>query len=162
MAAGATYTPIATTTLTGTTATISFTSIPGTYTDLVLVVAGTHTGSGVAGLYISSINGDTGANYSRTLLQGNGSSASSSRGTGETSLNIGLISDAQSNSIFHFMNYSNATTYKTLLSRGNDASALVRAGVALWRNTAAITSFNLSGVTFSIGVTATLYGIAAA
>jgi len=60
------------------------------------------------------------------------------------------------------MNYSNTTTYKTFLGRGNDPSSFVRQGVGLWRNTAAITSFSVSGVTFSTGVTATLYGIKAA
>lgn len=157
-----TYEPIATTTLSSTATTISFTSIPGTYTDLVLIVSGTQTGSGVAGLYIASINSDAGTNYSRTLLQGNGSTASSARGTNEDSMNIGLIGSTQTNSIFQFMNYSNSTTFKTILARGNDSSALVRASVALWRNTSAITSFNLSGVTFSVGTTATLYGIKAA
>ena len=91
----------------------TFSSIPSTYTDLVCIVSGTHTGSGVAGLRIGSINSDGGSNYSDTLLQGNGSSASSAKDTSDTSMNIGLISSTQSNSIFHFMNYSNTTTYKT-------------------------------------------------
>ena len=46
MAAGSTYTPIATTTL-GSAGTITFSSIPSTYTDLVIVLNGN--GSRVAG-----------------------------------------------------------------------------------------------------------------
>jgi hypothetical protein len=155
-------TPIATNTLSASASTITFSNIPQGYTDLVLIIIGTHTGSGVAGLRVSSINSDGGTNYSDTLLQGNGSAASSARDTSDTSMNIGLISSTQANSIFHFMNYSNATTYKTILARGNDSSALVRAGVGLWRNTSAITSFSLSGVTFASGTIATLYGVKAA
>lgn len=159
MPAGKTYVKIASQTLGSSSATVTFSNLPQNYTDLVLVVSGTHTGSGVAGLYISSINNDSGTNYSRTLLQGDGSTASSTRGSNENSMNIGLIGSTQTNSIFQFMNYSNTTTYKTILARGNDSSALVRASIALWRNTSAITSFSLTGVTFSSGSTFTIYGI---
>ncbi|CAB4148208.1 hypothetical protein UFOVP696_15 [uncultured Caudovirales phage] len=159
-----TMVPIASITLNATTTTITFSNIPQTYTDLMVVVTGTHTGSGVAGLRISAINGDGGSNYSDTLLQGGGGgggSAVSARNS-DTSMNIGLIGSSQSGSTFNFMNYSNSTTFKTILSRGNDASALVRAAIGMWRNTAAIRSFSVSGVTFSVGTTATIYGIKAA
>lgn len=157
-----TLVPIATNTLTATASAITFSSIPQTYTDLMVVLCGTHTGSGLAGLRISSVNGDGGTNYSDTLLQGSGTAANSARNISETSMNIGLISSSQADSTFHIMNYSNSTTYKTFIGRGNDTSSYIRLGIGLWRNTAAITSFSLSGVTFSVGVTATLYGIKAA
>ena len=157
-----TYVSLYTTTLTSTASSVTISPISGVYTDLVLVVSGTHTGSGLAGLRISSINGDGGANYSDTLLQGSGTAANSGRDVNETSMNLGLIGSSQSNSIFYFMNYSNSTTYKTVLSRGNEPSTYIRAGVGLWRNTAAITSFAISGVTFSVGTTFSLYGITAA
>ena len=162
MAAGTTYAQISSITTASTMTSVSFNSIPQTYTDLVLIVSGTQTGVGVAGLYISKINNDIDTNYSRTLLQGNGTSGSSAAGTSEDSLNIGLIGSVQTNSIFNFINYSNSTTFKTVLSRGNDSSALVRAGVGLWQKTEPITSFSVSGVTFSVGTTFSLYGIAAA
>jgi hypothetical protein len=66
--------------------------------------------------------------------------------------------------ITHFNNYSNATTYKTILSRGNNASSSVTAYSALWRSTSAINEikvFTLSG-NLRAGSTFTLYGIAAA
>jgi hypothetical protein len=68
--------------------------------------------------------------------------------------------------LLQFMNYSNATTYKTVLSRSNvAASASVSANVGLWRNTAAITSIKLyvyPSYNFVAGSTFTLYGIKAA
>lgn len=159
-----TYTAIGTITLDSSETEITFSNIPQIYTDLTLVVAGTHTGSGVAGLYIGGINGDGYGStfYSRTLLQGNGSAASSARGTNEDSLNIGLIGSVQTNSIFHFINYSNNYTYKTILARSNDSSALTRAAVAnYFYNTKPITSFTLTGVTFAAGTTFSLYGTGA-
>jgi len=156
-----TLTPIATVTLTSNASNVTFSNLPQTYTDLVLVTTNTDTGAGLAGVYLDQINGDTGSNYSRTILFGTGSAASSDRDSG-TASNIGLSNTTQCNNIFQFMNYSNTTTYKTVLSRANSASGQVRAGVALWRNTAAITSFRLSGVTFASGSSFTVYGVKAA
>ena len=61
-------------------ATIDFTSIPGTYTDLVLIVnmQSSYTGDAGNGARIQ-FNGDTGNNYSDTNLRGTGSSAISYR-----------------------------------------------------------------------------------
>jgi hypothetical protein len=154
----ATYEPIATTTLGSTASSVTFSSISGTYTDLVLVTSNTSSG-GLGGVYLDQINGDTGTNYSHTKIFGTGSVAGSDRNTSDTGVNIGLSNSTQCNNIFHFMNYSNTTTNKTVLARGNSASGQTRASITLWRNTAAITSFRLSGVTFDIGSTFTLYGI---
>jgi len=158
-----TYNAIGSITINSSQTEVTFSNIPQTYTDLVLAVAGTHTGSGVAGLYIGAINGDGSAStlYSRTLLQGDGSTSSTTRGSSEDSFNIGLIGSIQSNSIFHFMNYSNSVTHKSIIARGNNSSALVRASIATYRQTTPITSFTISGVTFSAGTTFNLYGIGA-
>lgn len=68
----ATYEPIATTTASGSSSSITFSSISSAYTDLVLVAnASVTSGSDTA---ILRFNGDTGSNYSRTFLSGNGSS----------------------------------------------------------------------------------------
>jgi len=168
MAAGSTYTPIATTTLGSAASTVSLTSISGSYTDLVLVVSARMTGGGGASAVQLQFNGDTGSNYSITTLNGDGSSATSSRASSQTSLSMGLATDAsgqQATSIFQIQNYSNATTYKTVLSRANIAGDRVRAQVGLWRNTQAIDSIlilNNGGTTFVAGSTFTLYGIQAA
>ena len=158
-----TYTPIASITLASATAEITFTGIPQTYTDLVLVVAGTYSSGGVGSVDIRVGNGsiDTGSNYSATQLDGFGSSAASYRDTSATNLNLGVASTSQSTNIFHFMNYANTTTNKTILSRGNEPT-YVRAAVGLWRSTSAINQIrirNSGGTTFASNTTFNLYGI---
>jgi hypothetical protein len=157
----ATYEKIASSTLGSATSSITFSSIPGTYTDLVCVLSGTHTGSGNSGLYVRLINGDTGTNYSATTMYNLGSAVAGTD-LNVNAVNVGCISSVQSDNTFHFMNYSNTTTYKTFFGRGNVVGDEVEQSVALWRNTAAITSFTLDGATFATGTTTSLYGIKAA
>ena len=171
MAAGSTYTPIATTTLSSATSNITFSSISGSYTDIILVCQFSGASSGQSP-YLQ-INSDTGTNYSGTLLTGNGTTAASSRYSSDTQISDnskGISTTAGANIItWHFQNYSNTTTYKTVLFRTTalDGASYqgVTAGVGLWRSTNAITSikFYLSGsVNLASGTTATLYGITAA
>ena len=164
MAAGSTYTPIATTTASGSVSSITFSSIPSTYTDLILIAnVATATSTGNPRL---RFNGDTNSNYSETTLYGSGSSAGSTRGSNETSILLiattYMNTDYDMNLILHIQNYSNSTTNKTVLARANKASAGVDQTVGLWRNTAAINSmtiFSASGNNFSSTSTFTLYGI---
>jgi hypothetical protein len=165
MAAGSTYTPIATTTLGSGQADITFTSFSG-YTDLVLIVSGTPVTAGSYNLEMR-FNGDTASNYSRTVLSGDGSVASSSRNSSQTKIvitNEGNLTTTINNQTINIFNYSNSTTYKTVLARGNRANAGLDATVGLWRSTAAITSIVifLTGSNLATGTTATLYGISAA
>lgn len=163
-----TYEPIASTTLSAGTATIDFTSIPQTYTDLVLVIWPILSGSG-ATAYMR-FNSDAGSNYSHTALTGNGTSASSSRGSNLTDgIGIGGLSTGYGTTnnviLTHIMNYSNTTTNKTVISRWSNAGTGVDLVAGLWRSTAAITSFtirNNGGHTYSSGSTFVLYGIKAA
>lgn len=161
----ATYEPISTQTLASAVASVTFSSIPATYTDLVLVMTGIASTLGTDSCEIQ-FNGDTATNYSYTLLSGNGTAASSGRGTSTSFIAIGLItSTEQVSNIWHIMNYANTTTYKTVLGKGNIAGAQVRTGAGLWRSTAAITSVLLKNDTaqnFAIGSTFTLYGVKAA
>ena len=166
MAAGSTYTPLATTTVAVASSTLAFTSISGSYTDLVLVINAANS-VGNQDVYIQ-FNSDTGANYSRTVLRGNGSTAVSARTTGATSAYLTSASGTSTtslefNSITSIQNYSNATTYKTALTRSNTAQYATEAIVNLWRSTAAITRIDVTSTgLFSAGSTFTLYGIAAA
>jgi len=165
MAAGSTYTPIATTTASGSTSSITFNSFTG-YTDLVLVFEGnsTNAGSSANSLRIR-VNSDTGSNYSGTYLSGNGSSAASGRTSNATNWDAINIAQASVRGMakMYFMNYSNSTTYKTMLSHSSVAAVDALPAVNLWRNTNAITAIELfiTG-NFSSGSTFTLYGIAAA
>jgi hypothetical protein len=154
-----TYEPIATTTLGSDTANVTFSSISGSYTDLVLVVNG---GLASQAAMTVQLNADTGTNYSITRLLGDGSAASSDRFSTQNYLDLGYFQGNLNNtSIIQFMNYSNTTTFKTILNRWN-TPALVAALVGLWRSTAAITSiklFNSTAVNLKSGTTFTLYGI---
>ncbi len=156
----ATYEMIATTTLGSTQSSVTFSSIPATYTDLVLVCNVTKTASSNTAF---RLNSDTGSNYSSTFMEGNGSSASSNRLTSTTQGSIDY-SDTTVNpvpSVTHFMNYSNTTTNKTTLSRSG--SEYVYAYVNLWRNTAAINTILVYAASgnYVAGSIFTLYGIKA-
>jgi hypothetical protein len=160
-----TYEPIATYTIPSATANYTFSSISGTYTDLVIVVTGNSTAA--ADLWMQ-VNGDTGTNYSTTQLSGTGSSALSQRSSNRANFNVNfnayMSTTVAANYVIQIQNYSNTTTNKTMLARSSNANQAVDATVGLWRNTAAITSVTLiaNGSTFATGSTFTLYGIKAA
>ena len=159
-----TLTPISTQTLSANTASITFSGIPQTYTDLVLVMnGGMNTTTGFA--LSVELNGDSSNSYSATHIFGNGSSASSGRYTNNPAMYLGApaLNNLNGNFILQFENYSNVTTNKTVLARTNAAANSVWASVGLWRNTAAITSIRLYPETASwlSGSTFTLYGIGA-
>jgi hypothetical protein len=167
MAAGSTYTPIATTTLSSTAATVTFSSIPTTFTDLVLVINAKNPGAG-AGFIQMQFNGDSSSLYSQTTLNGDGTSATSSRASTQTVLKLGIVGNSSqtfTGNIFHILNYNNSTTFKTILSRQAWEEGTA-ARVGLWRSTAPITTITLtvdaSNANYSSGSTFTLYGIAAA
>ena len=168
MAAGSTYTPIATYSTTGSQASYTFSSIPSTYTDLILVTS-LSTSLDQTESVNMTFNGDSGSNYSTTDLIGNGSTATSSRTTSVAFIRIlgratGTANTFSNMSIAHIQNYANSTTYKTVLNRSSIASLATVATVGLWRNTAAITSLTIAtpSQTFTNGSTFTLYGIQAA
>jgi hypothetical protein len=166
MPAGSTYTPLATTTVSGTsTSSITFSSISQAYTDLILVCNGGMI-SGGADDNKTTFNGDTGTNYSRTLLFGGFSGAQSFRNSNQAYIAAPYWSSAYANqTTFHIMNYSNSTTNKTVLMRSDNPNEATVAGVFLWRSTAAINSITItraSTVNFASGSTFTLYGLAAA
>jgi hypothetical protein len=167
MAAGKTYEPITTTTLSTSQATITFDSISGSYTDLVLVTMAKIV-SGQAGLRIR-LNSDSGANHGNVYLYGSGLTVGSvaDSGTG-TSVVLGYGAPMDSTSFFystsHLMNYSNTTTFKTIISYNGDGGEGVDLEVGQRRSTSAITRIDLLPTTgtFASGSTFTLYGILAA
>lgn len=166
-----TYDPIATTTLGANAASVTFSSISGNYTDLVLVInAGSDTADNFVNLEFNSDT--TTSNYSWTDLVGNGTAASSHRNTstGYIAPYVGLGTSIDTVIICNIQNYSNSTTYKTSITRANRATSTgtyygADATVMLWRNTAAITSIKVkssSTYNFLSGSTFNLYGIKAA
>ena len=163
-----TYTPIESRTLTSATTTVTFSSIPATYTDLILV-ANTIVSSGTGAELSIRFNSDTATNYSNTYLLGTGSATATGRGTSFTYADCGYLSSNSGNPntrILHIQNYANTTTYKTIISRASGVNgAQVTAYVNLWRKTPeainSITIFSASSLTYATGSTFTLYGIKA-
>lgn len=162
-----TYTPIATQTLGSAQASITFSSIPSTYTDLVLVASCSTDHTAATNLRYK-FNGSTGSIYSGVFLTGNGSAAASTNSGGTSTLGyFGEITNSSTEFgvvVASINNYSNATTYKTTLSRANYASGLVSAVVSLAQTTAAVSSILIQFGAGNIrtGSSFTLYGIKAA
>ena len=160
----ATYEPIATTTLGSAASSITFSSIAGTYTDLRLVWVGSWNTS--SDRFCVRYNGDTGSNYGYLNLYGDGSSTASGRGNNsfivanQTSRAAGLMSM----NTLDIFSYAGSTFKTTLIDSPMDenGAGYIIKQVNCWRNTAAITSITmltLNGNNFSVGTTATLYGI---
>lgn len=162
MAAGNTYEAIATNTLGSATSSVTFSSIPQTYTDLVLVIAGNAGGATSATM---RFNSDSGTNYSNTYIQGDGSSVGNFRDVNQTANWAGSFYNTTNPTVakHSIMNYANTTTYKTSIIRADYATGYTATAVQMWRSTAAITSITLAtGSNFSTGTVFSLYGIKAA
>ena len=165
MAAGSTYEKIATSTLGSAQADITFSSISGSYTDLVIVCNAKGTAAESVRM---QFNSDTATNYSSTQLSAN-TGAGTVGSVGFSSVNdirIGYYQNGLSTTdflpcIIQIQNYSNSTTYKTALGRSARQSV---ATVGLWRSTSAITAIKLypASGNFDTGSIFTIYGIAAA
>lgn len=166
MAKTATYALIDSATASGSQSSITFTNIPQTYTDLVLVSGFNGVSSNNFSTRVGNGSIDTGANYSYTRLWGTGSGGgSASRNANESFLTANItVGSSGSNSIIQIMDYANTTTFKTALHRFNDAGAIVFAIVGLWRSTSAINQlrvYSTNSVNFASGSTFKLYGIQA-
>lgn len=155
-----TYESLATNTLGSAASSVTFSSISGSYTDLIIVHRGTNSSN--AGIQVEFNSDTTAANYSYTYMYGDGSTFSGGRYTSAKS--IGSAYTTETNNIFHFMNYANTNVYKTTLSRSNNAGNITQFLQSLWRSTAAITSIKLfvGAGNFDVDSTFTLYGMKAA
>ena len=159
------YEVISTQTLGSAAASVTFSSIPQTYTDLVLVA---HPLCTAANDYMKvNINSDTGSNYSQTSLYGNGGSALSGRVSNSTFAYLSWLYIGTNPSVIvvNFQNYTNTTTFKTFIFRDSSSTHPGTASVvSLWRSTSAISYLTIArtgGGNFDTGSTFTLYGIKA-
>jgi len=163
-----TYVALASYTVPSAVASYTFTSIPTTYSDLVMVINGGLSAVNQSFRFqVGNGSVDTGNNYSYTYVAGNGSSASSSRQANSNGFNVFHVSgqsdtNIKNNVILNFQNYSNTTTNKTILCRGN-SDLETAATVALWRNTAAINTILVGTTSGNLvaGTTISIYGVAA-
>jgi len=157
-----TYTALATVTLASTAASVTFSSIPATYRDLILIITAQRTGSPVnVGM---RFNGDSGSNYSSVFMTGTGSSAVSGTVSG-TNVQLDVYpyppSSGFNNYIVQIMDYSATDKHKSVLVRVNDAGNATEASAARWANTAAVNSLALTLSNFNTGSTFSLYGVIA-
>lgn len=157
-----TYTPLANLTLSSTATTVTFSSLTS-YRDYRIVVQ-TQSGSGDSSEIGYRFNSDTGSNYNRVFMLGDGSSAASYTGTNQTSLQVGYLNPGGlTNNIVDILDANTTDKHKSVLSRNNMAHAYTFAFAGRWASTSAITSITLSPLfgNFASGSTFALYGVAA-
>lgn len=158
-----TYEPIATQTVGTAVSSVTFSSIPQTYTDLVLITSGTSTGAAQMTLRFNSAT----TNYSTVVMSGNGTATDARRISGLTYLQLGYhdyFSSSQSNALTYIMNYISTTNKKTVLNRTSNGSLGVGLSVGMWSDISAITTVDVLPLasTWATGTVITLYGIKAA
>jgi hypothetical protein len=154
-----TYTPLATVTLGGTASSVTFSSIPATYRDLICVVNAGCNGSNIT----ARLNGDSGSNYSYVYMFGNGSTATSAAGTLTQMQGAGMANSLTQMSIFSLFDYSATDKHKTAFFRDSVPSLSVSVWANRWANTAAVTSivFGTTNNPYIAGSTFSLYGVIA-
>lgn len=157
-----TFDLIDSTTLSSSVSSVTFSSIPQGYEDLIVVVAPLATGSADARL---RLNSETGAYYKRVAGYGNGSSAFGSIYSDSGGFQINQIAYPDSNDdtlwILQFLGYSNTSNYTTILGRSNKASNGTEMTAYKYEDTTAISTilFYLNSGSYAAGSTFYLYGI---
>ena len=168
---------IATVTAAGGETSLSFTSIPSTYKHLQIrgIYRDTWTGGPQASNLQIQFNSDTGTNYTRHRLYGNGTSAAAD-GLGTQNfillMSAGMSSGSSNTSVYgasiiDILDYASTSKNKTLkaISGGDFNTASVNYRIALdsglWLSTSAISTVTLKpdDVAFAAGTTYALYGI---
>lgn len=156
-----TYIALQTITLGSSTSSVTFSSIPAIYRDLICVVGGQAASDGSL---IARFNGDSAAHYSYMRIEGNGSSKNASFAPNLTFAVVGRMSGSvPSTNIFQIMDYSSTDKHKMVVGRGSAADDFVRAVVSRWPSTASITSIEVykDGANLNSGTVLSLYGIEA-
>ena len=165
-----TYELISSNILSTATASVTFSSIPATYTDLVVRATFRATGSGTGREMAVSFNGTT-TGYSFTLLNGTSGVITSTRSSNDSSLSqlamdsAGNTADTFSSFEAYIPSYTASQNKPVLLMIATEEnatnSAWLQANAGLWRNTAAITSVKVDAqfTTFVSGSSFYLYGI---
>ena len=139
------YESIATVTVGSAVSSITFSSIPSTYTHLqIRFIAKVATGSGN---YFLQFNSDTASNYNSHLLYGSGSSALALADSSWAGINLVSGSSTQfSGGVVDILDYTNTNKNKTVRTLGGfdaNGSGFVNFYCGLWRNTAAVTSITI-------------------
>jgi len=159
------YDSLAAVTLSSATSTITFAGIPSGYKHLQ-IRGFTLTPTAINAIRVR-YNGDSGANYTRHLLEGGGTSAYAEQATGITGNNIAYTGGTANPGVFvmDILDYASTNKYKTVRSafgidqNGSGYSSLTS---GLWLNTSAITSIeftNTGSTNFNTYTSFALYGV---
>ena len=161
---------IATVTASGSTSTITFSSIPSTYQHLQIRYLA-NSGRAVNGQesILVRLNGDSGTNYARHFLLGDGTSATASGNASQTAAIVvaacGLDAPTMSVGVIDIHDYSSTTKNKTIRSfvgvdfNSGTTESRVFLNSALWMNTAAVSSISFTTNTGSNWTTATTFAL---
>jgi hypothetical protein len=159
-------TKIAEVTATGSTASITLSSIPGTFTDLLCYTSTRSATGGNVDITVQ-VNG-SGTGYSVRWLYGSGSGVGSGNSTtayaGYTTVS-GATANTFANCSLYIPNYAGSTNKSWSIdsvAENNGTTAFSGINAGLWSNTAAITSitFNTTdGSNWASGTSMTLYGV---
>ncbi len=167
-----TYTLIASNVLSSTTATVTFSSIPQTYTDLVLRISA-RTGRTDPDIVLLTFNSDSassGTTYSDTQLFATSTTPGSSRNSNAPTVYGARIDGANetantfSSTEFYIPNYTASVnkSFSSISVYENNSTTVfgLFANANLWRNTAAVTQINMTAVSsYVAGSSFYLYGI---
>lgn len=162
------YESIATANGTGSSTTITFSSIPSTYTHLQ--IRGIAFDGGANNVYIRA-NSDTGSNYARHRLLGQGVSVTSNGLATQTQIDSGMYGGYTTNIMsvwtIDLLDYASTTKYKTfrgLAGYDQNGTGAIDVFSGLWQSTSAVTSISIidSASNFNTQTTFALYGIKAA
>jgi hypothetical protein len=155
----------------GTLGTKTFSSIPGSYTDLQVLIRGrgdtAATSVGVTGL----LNGDSGANYDNVYLQGANATASAASEITASNLNLGALPAASFANeagvlilnVYHYLSAFHKKWLADMAWRTADSAAgsFIQKRAGNWSSTAAVTSITINAAAgnFVSGSKISLYGI---
>ena len=163
-----TYTLISSNVLSSGAASVTFSAIPSTYTDLVLKLSVRSLYSDVFDVLQTTLNGST-ANFSGTRINGNGAAASSNTTANLNTITYGNAATSTTNTFsnieVYFPSYTasqNKPFSAFTAHENNNTTAYLQAAANLWSNTAAINSIQIStssSSNFAIGSSFYLYGI---
>ena len=158
------YESIATVTASGGETSLSLTSIPSTYKHLqIRGFFSNSSGSVIRGRF----NSDSGTNYNRHYMYGDGSSTAAGNDSNFDYATFGYNAGTSANysgSVIDILDYANTSKYKTvktLTGSDNNGSGLIVLYSSGWRNTAAINSITITstGGNFTQYTSFALYGI---
>jgi hypothetical protein len=170
MAAGPTYEPIAQYTLTGTQSSVSFTSIPQTYTDLVVSIHGRSTIASADSIIFCQLNGVTSSSYGFKRFGSSGTSGYSDGSYSSAYMYMGRVPGNSATASYFSditvnVNDYTATKYPQLFSSSFMPTTAIEYQAGSFfsaSNVVSILFYLESSSSWAIGSQFSLYGIKAA